>query len=117
MQRYLDQQLSWQTFRSILKNRLLNFRHKHKIVYCFQIGIFSRNRSSDHIFTLKTLIDKHVTHTPKGKLNTRVVNFKKAFNLFWHHQGILDKLLKYNTGGTFYETITSMYLRAIKMLC
>ena len=53
---------------------------------------------------------KHVTHTPKGKLHTSFVDFRKAFDSNWH-QGLLYKLLKYNISGTFYDTISSMYSR------
>ena len=60
----------------IFNNRLLNFAHKHKIIHRSQIGFLPGHRTSDHIFTLKTLIDKHVTHTPKGKLHTCYVDVK-----------------------------------------
>ena len=54
-------------------------------------------------------MDKHVTHTRKGKLYTRFVDFKKVFDPIWH-QGLLYKLLKYSIGGKICETISSMYI-------
>ena len=62
----------------------------------------------DHIFSLKTLIDKYVTHTSKGKLFSCFVGFKKAFDSIWH-QGLLYKLLKYKIGGKLFVVISNMY--------
>ena len=87
-------------FCSILNTTLLNFSNNHKILHRFQIGFLPGHRASEHIFSLRTLIAQHVTHSPKGKIYTRFVDFKKAFDLIWH-QGLLYKLLKYNIGGTF----------------
>ena len=36
--------------------------------------------TADHIFSLKTLIDKYVIYTSKGKLFSCFVDFKKAFD-------------------------------------
>ena len=70
------------------------------------------HRASEHIFSLRTLIDQHVTHSPRGKLYTCFVDVKKAFDSIWH-QGLLYKLLKYNIGGSFYKIISSMYSNSI----
>ena len=88
--------------------RLLNFSNNHKILHRSQIVFLPGHRTSDHFFTLRTLIDQHVTHPSRGKLYTCFVEFKKAFDSIWH-QGLQYKLLKYNIGGTFYQTISSMY--------
>ena len=98
-------------FCSILNNRLLNFSQKHKIIHHSQIGFLPGHCTSNHIFPLKTLIEKHVTRAPKGKLYTCFVDLKKAFESIWH-QGLLYKLLKHNIGGTFYEIISNMYLQS-----
>ena len=45
-----------------------------------QIGFLPNHRTADHIFSLKTLIDKCVTHTSKGKLFSCFKDFKKAFD-------------------------------------
>ena len=80
-------------FCSILNTRLLNFSNNHKILHRSQIGFVPGPRTSEHIFSLRTLIDQHVTHSPRGKLYTCFVDFKKAFDSIWH-QGLLYKLLK-----------------------
>ena len=99
-------------FCSILNTRLLNFLNNHKILHRSQIGFLPGHRALDHIFSLRTLIDQHVTNSPRGKLYTCFVDFKKAFDSIWH-QGLLYKLLKYNIGGTFYKIISSMYSHSI----
>ena len=55
-------------FCSILNTRLLNFSNNHKILHRSQIGFLPGHRASEHIFSLRTLIDQHVTHSPRGKL-------------------------------------------------
>ena len=99
-------------FCSILNTRLLNFSNNHKILHRSQIGFLPGHCASEHIFSLRTLIDQHVTHSSRGKLYTCFVDFKKAFDSIWH-QGLLYKLLKYNIGGTFYKIIFSTYSHSI----
>ena len=48
-------------FCSILNTRLLNFSNKHKILHRSQIGFLPGHRTSEHIFSLKTLIDQQPT--------------------------------------------------------
>ena len=99
-------------FCSILNTRLSNFSNNHKILHRYQTGFLAGHRASEHIFSLRTLIDQHVTHSARGKLYTCFVDFKKAFDSIWH-QGLLYKLVKYNIGGTFYKIISSMYSHSI----
>ncbi len=47
-------------FCSILNTRLLDFLMKHNALSKCQIGFLPKCRTSDHIFTLQTLIDKYV---------------------------------------------------------
>ena len=64
--------------------KLLNFSNNHKTLHRSQIGFLPGHR--EHIFSLRTLIDQH-THSPRGKLYTCFVDFKKAFDSIWH-QGL-----------------------------
>ena len=79
-------------FSTVLNNRLKNFVGDHNILHKAQIGFMSNHRTADHIFALRTLIDKYmyVTHTTKGKLYTCFTDFKKAFDSVWH-DGLLCK--------------------------
>jgi len=95
-------------FTSILNNRLQNHVLTQNILHNAQIGFLPNHRTSDHLFTLRTLVDKYVTHTTKGKLYTCFIDFKKAFDSIWH-DGLLYKLLKYHIGGKFYDLVKNIY--------
>ena len=60
-----------------------------------QIGFVPGNRTSDHIFSLRTLIDKYVLNTTKGKLFGcfAFVDFRKAFDSIWHPARYLSIIL------------------------
>ena len=73
-------------------------------MHCAHIGFLPDYHTSDHLFTLRTLIDKHVTHTTKAKLFTCFIDFKKAFDSILH-DGLFYKLLKYNFGGKFHKSM------------
>ena len=68
------------------------------------------NRTADHVFTLRTLIDKYV-HSHNEKIYACFVDFRKAFDSVWH-VGLLNKLLQINVGGCFYNLIKSLYLNS-----
>ena len=60
------------------------------------------------MFTLKTLIDNHVTYSSKGKIFVCSVDLKKAFDSVWH-KGLFYKLAKADISGKTYSLIKSMY--------
>ena len=94
-------------FCSILNQRLYLYFEENKILHNSQIGFLPENRTADHVFTLKTLIDKYV-HFHKEKVYACFVDFRKAFDSVWH-EGLFYKLLKVNIGGNFYNLIKSLY--------
>ena len=47
-------------FTSILNQRLYLCFEENKILHNSQIGLLPENRTADHLFTLRTLIDKYV---------------------------------------------------------
>ena len=49
----------------LLNNRLKTFVHNNNLINKSQIGFQEKCRTSDHILTLKTLINKHVTDKSK----------------------------------------------------
>ena len=71
-----------------------------------QIGFLLKNRTADHVYTLRTLIDKYV-HYHKEKVYA-FVDFRKAFDSVWR-EGLFSKLLKINIGGHFYNPIKTLY--------
>jgi hypothetical protein len=93
-------------FNSILNNRLVMFMEHKKLLSKSQIGFKKNARTADHIFVLKTLINKYVKN--KGKLYACFVDFQKAFDTVWHN-GMLFKIQKMGVGGYFYKIIKAMY--------
>ena len=75
---------------------LENFRaNVLNILHNFQIGFLPKNRSTDHVLTLRTLVDKYVYHHNENNIYAWFVGFKKAFDSVWH-DGLLFKLLQIN---------------------
>ena len=62
-----------------LNNRLDQFLEENQIIEKVQIGFTMNARTSDHMFVLKSLIDKY-TNMKGGKLYACFVNFQKAFD-------------------------------------
>jgi hypothetical protein len=83
---------------------LNDFTQENDLVHHSQIGFQSGHRTADHVFTLKTLIDKHVTQNKNNKIYACFADFKKAFDSVWH-EGLYSKLLKYKIVGNFYRLI------------
>ena len=94
----------------ILNSRFHLFLKNNNLLHNSQIGFLPGNRTADHIFALRTLIDKYVTNTPRGKLFC-FVDFRKAFDSIWH-PGLLKRLLDYGLGGQFFNLIANMYSRS-----
>lgn len=61
-----------------------------------QWGFMPNHHTSDHIFTLTTLIKTHV-HRNKNKMYSCLVDFKKAFDSIWH-EGLFYRLLESGMG-------------------
>ncbi len=95
-------------FSSILNNRIVNFLNEHNVLSPSQIGFLPNYRTTDHIYTLHTLINKHVKQTKNGKIFACFIDFKKAFDSIWH-DGLYYKLLQSGVGGKVYDIIKSMY--------
>ena len=95
-------------FCSVLSFRLHKYVKENKILHPSQIGFLPGNRTADHVFTLRTLYDKYVTNTNRGKLYACFVDFRKAFDSIWH-QGLFHKLTNYGICGNFNNLIESLY--------
>ena len=94
----------------ILNQRLTDFVLEKKISHPSQIGFLSNNRTSDHIFTLCTLIDKYV-HKHNSKLYTSFIDFRKAYDSIWH-EGLLYRLLSYGIRGKLFKLIKHLYFKS-----
>lgn len=95
-------------FCSIINERLIQFIQEHKILNNCQIGFMPKQRTSNHIYTLHTLIDKYVHQTKQGKIFGCFIDFKKAFDSVWHN-GLFLKLIQSGIGGKTYDIIKDIY--------
>ena len=93
-------------FNNILNNRLQNYLDTNKIINPCQIGFQPNARTVDHMFILRTLIEKYACN--KSKLFACFVDFEKAF-VSLLHSALLLKLAKLDIKGPFYDIIRSMY--------
>ena len=92
---------------SILNSRLDKYVQDNSIMNKFQIGFKKKARTADHIFVLRTLIEKYVKRFKKP-LFACFVDFKKAFDSVWH-KGLYYKLLRQNIRGKIFDLIMNMY--------
>ena len=93
-------------FSSVLNNRLQTFFDKNKIINETQIGFQPKARTSDHMFVLRTLIEKY--QSLDSKLYVCFVDFQKAFDSVVHNI-LFYKLCKVNISGLFYNVLKNMY--------
>lgn len=94
-------------FNSIMNTRLERYLEENNIISPYQIGFQKNSSTADHLFSLKTIINKY-TQKGGGKLYTCFVDFKQAFDRVWH-QGLLLKLAKLNINNLFFTYIKNMY--------
>ena len=90
----------------ILFNRLDNYLESNNVLNQEQIGFRKKCRTSDHILTLKTLIDKAV----KGSkhLYTSFVDLSKAFDTI-NRSSLIHKMKSVGINGPFMRLIEDMY--------
>ena len=84
----------------MLNHRLSSISKKEKLIHLTQIGFQECYRATDHIFSLKTLVDKHAIGKPRGKLCACFLDFKKAYDCVWH-DGLFSQLERLNIRGNF----------------
>ena len=92
----------------LLNNRLKSYLKDKNIIYNNQIRFEEKCRTTDHLLTLKALINKHVQDASKKKVHAAFIDFRKAFDNVWHC-GLFHKLQNYGINGNFLNTIKSMY--------
>ena len=102
---------------SLMNDRLVTYSTKHKLINREQIGFQQNSRISDHILSLKTLVNKYVTDKKGKKLYACFIDFKKAFDSVWH-EGLFRKLENSGINGNFLsllKTISSKTKCAVKV--
>ena len=93
---------------NLLNHRLASISKKEKLIHVRQIGFQEGYRATDHIFSLKTLVDKYAIGKPRGKLYACFLDFKKAYDSVWH-DGLFSQLERLNIRGNFLAIIKDMY--------
>ena len=86
-----------------LQNVVLNFQILHENQIAYRKGY----QTSDHIFTLRAIIE-HTFQVKKNPLYLCFVDFSKAFDSI-DHRDLLCKLFKYGIHGNFLSIISSLY--------
>ena len=94
-------------FTRLLQKRLSDFLETNCLLSENQAGFRPGYRTTDHVFVLKTLINKY-TSKHCDKLFACFIDFKKAFDSIWR-QALLFKILHKGIGGKFYSIIKNMY--------
>ena len=92
---------------SLLNNRIQSFCAENGLIHKNQIGFQKNCRTTDHIFTFKTLVKKYVT-VGKEKLYTCFVDFQKAFDSVWHKR-LFHKLSNNGISGKSLSLIFILY--------
>ena len=96
-------------FCHIINDRVSQELESKNFIKSEQAGFRKNYRTSDHIFVLKTIVDKYVLNAKKGdKLFACFIDLRKAFDTVWH-DGLFLKLQKAGIRGKIYQVIKSMY--------
>ena len=93
-------------FMLLMNNRLQDFCNQHNIIHFNQIGFTKDFRPGDHVFTMKTLIDKSISQ--KKSLHVCFVDFRKAYDTVWR-DGLFTKLLAHNIDIKFVRLLRNIY--------
>ena len=94
-------------FTSVMQKRLLDYLETENKLSKFQAAFRKGYGTNDHIFSLRSLINKYV-FASKEKLYACFVDFRRAFPSVWR-EAMLLKTLRLGIGGKFYRIIKSMY--------
>ena len=94
-------------FSNLLLSRIQNFRSINCPDLPNQLGFTPLAQTSDHILSLKTLIDKY-TNKKGAKLYACFVDYRKAFDSV-ARDALLYKLAKLGIGGNIFRCLKNMY--------
>ena len=92
---------------SMMNERVYTFLQNNQTINKAQIGFLKGNRTTDHILTLKAIINKYV-HDGKGKLYACFVDFRKAFDSL-SHQKLFLKMRKNGLNGNILKLLQNIY--------
>ena len=90
-----------------MNERIHKFVQKNNIIDKAQIGFQRGNRTTDHILTLRSIVNKYV-YDNKTKLYACFIDFKKAFDSV-NHQKLFYKLRQNKINGNLLNLLQSIY--------
>ena len=93
---------------TMMSKRLQKFLTEEKVISPEQIGFKPKSRTSDHILTIKALVNKYVCDQKNSKLYTCFVDFKKAFDSV-PQLLLYEQLNKKNINGKFLSLLKNIY--------
>jgi hypothetical protein len=93
-------------FTAVLNDRINKFLSLNNLLNETQAGFRANYSTTDHVFTLKFLIDK--LRAEKKKLFCSFIDFSAAFDNVWR-AGLWSKLLKTGISGKLFQIIFNMY--------
>ena len=91
-----------------LNERLKSYLYKLNTINKAQIGFKAKCRTSDHILTLKTIINKHAKDKNKKKVVACFVDFRKAYDSIWQ-KGLFHKLNNNGINEPFLSILKRIY--------
>ena len=93
-------------FNRVIHSRLLKFISSMSLISENQIGLKAKNRTADHLFSLKTIIDQY--KIKQKKVFAAFIDLRKNFDTIWR-VGLFYKLLKSHMPKKLFNIILSMY--------
>ncbi|MES9903304.1 MAG: reverse transcriptase family protein, partial [Sedimenticola sp.] len=93
-------------FTAVLNQRINTFLNNNNILNENQAGFRSGYSTTDHILTLKFLLDK--LRTNKKKMYCAFIDFSTAFDKIWRN-GLWNKLITTGINGKLFRIIFNMY--------
>ena len=96
-------------FCHVLNERIVSYVDNVSFFRPEQAGFRKSSRTTDHLYVLKTIVDKYELNSNKGsELYACFIDLRKAFDTVWH-EGLFLKLQKAGIIGKLYALIKSMY--------
>ncbi len=101
-------------FTNVLQIRLLSFLSENNLLSENQAAAQPGKSTSDHIFTIKSVINRYLTLYKKD-VYCCFVDFAKAYDSVWR-DGLFLKLLRSGINGKYYNIIKNMYSNTISSI-
>ena len=92
----------------MINNRITTIVNENNLISKEQIWFMKQAKTSDHIFTLKTLVNKYVTDKNGGKLYTCFIDLKKAYDTI-NHDALFYKLQQKNFSKNLLNLLDNIY--------